>query len=73
MRKEIKMSILQIITLFIVFCAVWIVTNIVSQMIIGKMQQVQQSKRIDLAYAHISKLIIRTLAEIKGAQRNDKM
>lgn len=67
------MSILQIITLFIVFCAVWIVTNIVSQMIIGKMQQVQQSKRIDLAYAHISKLIIRTLAEIKGAQRNDKM
>lgn len=73
MRKEIKMSILQIITLFIVFCAVWIVTNIVSQMIIGKMQQVQQGRRIDLAYAHISRLVVRTLAEMKGAQRNDKM
>lgn len=67
------MSVLQIMVMFIVFCIVWIVTNLINQALIGKVQQVQQRQRIDLAYAQISRLIIRTIAEVRGAQRSDKM
>lgn len=71
--KGITMSILQIIVMFIVFCIVWIVTNLINQALVGKVQQVQQRQRIDLAYAQISRLIVRAIAEVRGAQRNDKM
>lgn len=67
------MSILQILVIFIVFCAVWILTNLINQIMISKLQQAQQKQRIDLAYAQISRLVLRTLAEMKGAQRSDKM
>ena len=67
------MGIFQIITVFLIFCVVWIVTNLINQALIGKVQQAQQRQRIDLAYAQISRLIVRAIAEVRGAQRNDKM
>ena len=67
------MGIFQIITVFLIFCVVWIVTNLINQALVGKVQQLQQKQRIDLAYAQISRLIVRAIAEVRGAQRNDKM
>lgn len=67
------MGIFQIITVFLMFCVAWIVTNLINQALIGKVQQVQQRQRIDLAYAQISRLVVRAIAEVRGAQRNDKM
>lgn len=59
----------KVIFLFVIFCAVWIVTNAINQIMIGKMQQRLQQQRIDAAYAQISRLIVRTLAESAGKRR----
>ena len=63
------MSILNIIIIFIIFCLAWIVTNMINQVIIGKMQQQLQHQRIDAAYVQVSKLVIRTIAELKAKER----
>lgn len=63
------MSILNIIIIFIVFCLAWIITNMINQVIIGKMQQQLQQRRIDAAYVQVSKLVIRTIAELKAKER----
>ncbi len=63
------MSILNIIIIFIVFCLAWIITNMINQVIIGKMQQQLQQRRIDAAYVQVSKLVIRTIAELKVKER----
>ena len=63
------MSILNIIIIFIIFCLAWIITNMINQVIIGKMQQQLQQRRIDAAYVQVSKLVIRTIAELKAKER----
>ena len=63
------MSIIQIIVIFIVFCAVWIVTNVINQAIIAKVQQEQQRKRIDAAFCQIARLVIRAKAEAAAQRR----
>ena len=63
------MSILQIIVIFIVFCVVWILTNLINQIIIGRAQLRLQRQRIDEVYLQLTRLVIRTAAEIKGKER----
>lgn len=63
------MSIFQIIVIFIVFCAVWIVTNIINSAIMAKMQQEQQRKRIDAAFGQIARLLLRARAEAAARRR----
>lgn len=63
------MSILQIIIIFATFCVVWILTNLINQIIIGRAQLRLQRQRIDEAYLQLSRLVIRTAAEIKGKER----
>lgn len=63
------MSIFQIIIIFVVFCAVWIVTNIVNQTIIARVQQEQQRKRIDAAFCQIARIVIRAKAEAAAQRR----
>ena len=63
------MSILQIIIIFATFCVVWILTNLINQIIIGRAQLRLQRQRIDEAYLQLTRLVIRTAAEIKGKER----
>lgn len=63
------MSVLQIIIIFSIFCVVWILTNLINQIIIGRAQLRLQRQRIDEAYLQLSRLMIRTVAEIKGKER----
>lgn len=69
------MSIGNIIIIFIVFCVTWIVTNAVNEVLVSKMRQQSQKQRIDAAYAQISRLVIRSIAEYAGKERakHDKM
>ena len=69
------MSIVNIIIIFIVFCVTWIVTNAVNEVLMSKMRQQYQKQRIDAAYAQISRLVIRSIAEYAGKERakHDKM
>ena len=63
------MSIFQIIVVFIVFCAVWIVTNIINAAIMARVQQEQQRKRIDAAFCQVARLVIRAKAAAAAQRR----
>lgn len=63
------MSVLQIIIIFATFCVVWMITNLVNQIIIGRAQLRLQRQRIDEAYLQLTRLVIKTAAEIKGKER----
>ena len=63
------MSIFQIIVIFIVFCAVWIVTNAINSAIMARVQQEQQRKRIDAAFCQIARLLLRARAEAAARRR----
>lgn len=63
------MTVFQVITIFIIFCIVWMMTNLVNQIIVGRAQLRLQRQRIDEAYLQVSRLVIRTAAEIKGKER----
>lgn len=63
------MSIFQIIVIFTVFCAVWILTNVINQTIIARVQQEQQRKRIDAAFGQIARLLLRARAEAAARRR----
>ena len=63
------MTILQIITIFVIFCVVWIATNAINAAIIAKMQQEQQRRRIDAAFGQITRLVLRARAEAAARRR----
>lgn len=63
------MTVFQVIIIFIIFCVVWMMTNLVNQIIIGRAQLRLQRKRLDEAYLQLTRLVIRTAAEIKGKKR----
>lgn len=69
-RGEKKMSIFQIIVVFLVFCIVWILTNFINQAIIARVQQEQQRKRIDAAFCQVARLVIRAKAEAAAQRRS---
>lgn len=63
------MTILQIITIFVIFCVVWIFTNTVNSIIAAKIQQEQQRRRIDDAFGQIARLVLRARAEAAARRR----
>ena len=62
------MTVFQVITI-IIFCIVWMMTNLVNQIIVGRAQLRLQRHRIDAAYLQLTRLVIKTAAEIKGKER----
>lgn len=66
------MTVFQVIIIFIIFCIVWMMTNLVNQIIVGRAQLRLQRQRIDEAYLQLTRLVIRTAAEIKGKERIDR-
>lgn len=64
-----SISIFEIVILFILFCLIWIITNAINQLIIGKFQKKLVQEKIDTAYLQISKYVVRAIAESKAFER----
>ena len=68
------MGIVEMSTVFVIFCIVWVITNVLWKIIEGKMLLMQQEKAMDLAYAKAVKLMLRFKMEMRGMKNGaDKM
>lgn len=67
------MTIAEIVTVFVIFCCVWLVFQIAWKMIEAKMQQKQVEQLMNTVYSRFVNLFLSYLRDTKEVKRNAKM